>query len=71
MGEVMRCTAEENPELFRAIPWSHGTLGMLVGVEIKITPIKPWVRLEYVAFPTSSYACWIAAFTSSSCVSSS
>ena len=50
-GSVRRCTAdapdEQDRELFRAIPWSHGTLGFLVGVEIKIVPAKPWVRLEY------------------------
>ena len=46
-GEVKRCSATENPELFRAIPWSHGTLGFLVGVEIKVIQAKPWVRVEY------------------------
>mmetsp|Transcript_3310 Transcript_3310/g.8148 ORF Transcript_3310/g.8148 Transcript_3310/m.8148 type:complete len:538 (+) Transcript_3310:362-1975(+) len=46
-GEVVRCTETENPELFKAIPWSHGTLGILVGVEVRLTKLKPWVRLEY------------------------
>lgn len=49
-GERKRCTATENPELFRAIPWSHGTLGFLVGVEIRIVPSKPWVKLTYEPF---------------------
>lgn len=35
-GEMVRATATENPELFAAIPWSHGTLGFLVGVEVKV-----------------------------------
>ena len=46
-GEVVRCSADENPRLFRAIPWSHGTLGFLVGAEIKIVPVKPFVKLTY------------------------
>jgi len=49
-GELIRCTATENPELFRAIPWSHGTLGMLVGVEIQVMLSKPWVKLSYEPF---------------------
>lgn len=46
-GSVKRCSATEDADLFRAIPWSHGTLGFLVGVEVKIIPAKPWVELEY------------------------
>jgi delta24-sterol reductase len=38
---------EENPDLFYAIPWSHGTLGFLVAAEIRIVPAKKYVRLEY------------------------
>jgi delta24-sterol reductase len=26
-GELKRCTKDQNSDLFRAIPWSHGTLG--------------------------------------------
>lgn len=47
-GNLQTCTATENPELFRAIPWSHGTLGMLVGVEVQIVRHKPWVKVDYV-----------------------
>jgi delta24-sterol reductase len=47
-GSVVKCSATENEELFRTLPWSHGTLGFLVGVEISIIPCKPWVHLECV-----------------------
>ncbi|EDQ86828.1 uncharacterized protein MONBRDRAFT_27834 [Monosiga brevicollis MX1] len=47
-GEVVSCSADNNPELFKAVPWSHGTLGFLVGAELDIVPAKPYVRLEYV-----------------------
>lgn len=46
-GRVVRATAEEHAELFRALPWSHGTLGFLVGLEIQIIPIQSHVRLRY------------------------
>ena len=35
-GELVRCSKDENPELFAAVPWSYGTLGFLVGAEIKV-----------------------------------
>jgi delta24-sterol reductase len=35
-GEVVRANATENPDLFAAIPFSHGSLGFLVGAEIKV-----------------------------------
>eukprot|EP00746_Dinoflagellata_sp_MGD_P024061 gnl/MRDRNA2_/MRDRNA2_156449_c0_seq1.p1 gnl/MRDRNA2_/MRDRNA2_156449_c0~~gnl/MRDRNA2_/MRDRNA2_156449_c0_seq1.p1 ORF type:complete len:553 (+),score=93.58 gnl/MRDRNA2_/MRDRNA2_156449_c0_seq1:69-1727(+) len=46
-GEYSRITAEDDPDLFRSIPWSYGTLGFLVGVEVKIMRIKPFVKLTY------------------------
>jgi delta24-sterol reductase len=46
-GELLRVTAESDPELFRALPWSHGTLGLLVGLELRIIPVKSHVRLRY------------------------
>ncbi|XP_023217183.1 delta(24)-sterol reductase-like [Centruroides sculpturatus] len=46
-GSVIRCSAEENKDLFHAIPWSHGTLGFLVSVEVQIVPAKKYVRVHY------------------------
>lgn len=46
-GELLRVTADSDPELFRALPWSHGTLGLLVGLELRIIPVKSHVRLRY------------------------
>ncbi|XP_034036341.1 delta(24)-sterol reductase [Thalassophryne amazonica] len=46
-GSVIRCTEEENSDLFHAVPWSCGTLGFLVAAEIKIVPAKSWVKLRY------------------------
>lgn len=41
------CFQTENPDVFYAAPWSHGTLGFLVAAEIRIIPAKKYVRLEY------------------------
>jgi delta24-sterol reductase len=46
-GKLLQCSPAENPELFYQIPWSHGTLGFLVAVELKIVPARPYVRLHY------------------------
>jgi len=49
-GELVRATREKNADLFHALPWSHGTLGFLVAVELRIVPIQPHVKLDYEPF---------------------
>ena len=34
--------------MFRALPWSHGTLGFLVAAELKIVPVRPFIKLDYI-----------------------
>lgn len=46
-GTVVRASQTENPDLFRALPWSRGSLGFLTAVELRIIPAPPWVRLDY------------------------
>lgn len=46
-GSVVRCTAEEHTDLFRAVPWSYGTVGILTAVELRIVPAKKYVRINY------------------------
>ncbi|XP_071850419.1 delta(24)-sterol reductase-like [Apostichopus japonicus] len=46
-GDVVKCSKEENADLFHSIPWSYGTLCFLVSVDIRIVPIQSYVRLEY------------------------
>jgi Delta24-sterol reductase len=47
-GEVRTVTKESDPELFHALPWSHGTLGFLTAVEVDIIPVKSHVRMTYI-----------------------
>lgn len=46
-GSLVKCSRDENPDLFYAIPWSYGTLGLLTAVEIKLVPAKKYVKLTY------------------------
>ncbi|XP_059149289.1 delta(24)-sterol reductase-like isoform X2 [Physella acuta] len=46
-GSLVKCSKDENADLFYAVPWSHGTLGFLVSAEIKIVPAKKYVKMEY------------------------
>lgn len=47
-GRLVRATADnEYSDLFYAIPWSQGTLGLLVAAEIKLIKVKPYMRLTY------------------------
>jgi delta24-sterol reductase len=46
-GSLVRCTKDENADLFYGLPWSHGTLGFLVAAELKIVPAKKYVKLHY------------------------
>ncbi|KAJ8429746.1 hypothetical protein Cgig2_023135 [Carnegiea gigantea] len=45
-GRVVRATKDnEYSDLYYAIPWSQGMLGLLVSAEIKLIPIKEYMRL--------------------------
>jgi len=46
-GGTVRASNEENVDLFRALPWSHGSLGFVVALELEIMPAKPFVHLTY------------------------
>ncbi|MCH9686855.1 MAG: FAD-binding protein [Deltaproteobacteria bacterium] len=56
-GRRVRATADDNSDLFRALPWSHGTLGLLVGLEIQIMPIQSHVRVRYEALHSQAEYC--------------
>ena len=48
-GALMKCSLTENRDLFDALPWSYGTLGLLVSVTLKVShttchamSLTPW-----------------------------
>jgi len=49
-GELVTASKEKNSDLYYALPWSHGSLGLLVGLTLKVIPVKPYVEVEYAAF---------------------
>lgn len=56
-GSVVKCSREENSDLFYALPWSHGTLGFLVSAEIDIIPAKKLVELHYEPVFSMQHVC--------------
>ena len=49
-GSVVRASKDEHVELFHAIPWSYGTLGLLLSVTLRVTRCKPLVKLTYYPY---------------------
>lgn len=48
-GSVVKATRNnEYKDLYNCLPWSHGTLGFLVGLEVKIIRVKPYVHMKYI-----------------------
>ncbi len=56
-GSLVRATRSERADLFHALPWSHGTIGLLVSVELRIVPVKPYVRMQYTALHCRAAYC--------------
>ena len=46
-GTLAECSANNNSDLYWAIPWSYGTFGFLTAVDLDIIPYKPYVKLVY------------------------
>eukprot|EP01125_Pyxidicula_operculata_P021368 TRINITY_DN8190_c0_g1_i1.p1 TRINITY_DN8190_c0_g1~~TRINITY_DN8190_c0_g1_i1.p1 ORF type:complete len:537 (-),score=125.77 TRINITY_DN8190_c0_g1_i1:354-1964(-) len=63
-GTLCTCSKTENPDLYYAIPWSHGTIGFLVAAEIRIQPVKQYVKVNYEPFSTQ--ASFLKAFDAAS-----
>ncbi|XP_022911645.2 delta(24)-sterol reductase-like [Onthophagus taurus] len=47
-GSLVTATKVVNSDLYKALPWSHGSLGFLVGLTLKIIKVKPYVKLTYI-----------------------
>lgn len=54
-GTVATARADnEHRDLFLAIPWAHGTLGIVVSVTLKLVRVKPYLHMKYI--PCFSHA---------------
>ncbi|RZC33420.1 FAD binding 4 domain containing protein [Asbolus verrucosus] len=47
-GSLVRATKAENSDLYRTLPWSHGSLGFLVALTLKLVRVKPFIKLTYL-----------------------
>ena len=59
-GDVVRCDERQNAELFRTLPGSYGTLGVVTRAAIQLVPAKPFVHSRYYHFTKA--ADYVAAF---------
>ncbi|CAG4989368.1 unnamed protein product [Colias eurytheme] len=47
-GSLVTATADnEYSDLYKALPWSHGSLGFLVALTLKIVKVKPYIKITY------------------------
>jgi FAD/FMN-containing dehydrogenase len=49
-GRIVACSAEREPELFRALPNSYGTLGYILRATMRLMPALPYVHLRTMRF---------------------
>jgi hypothetical protein len=51
-SHVITASATQNSDLFYALPWSYGTLGLLSLIKLKLVPARPYVHLRYCSCET-------------------
>lgn len=49
-GELVKCSPENNPELFYNVFWSYGSLGFIVSAKLKMLKLRKYVHLKYLPF---------------------
>ncbi|CAG9795989.1 unnamed protein product [Diatraea saccharalis] len=48
-GSLVTATADnEYSDLYKSLPWSHGSLGFLVSLTLRIVKIKPYIKIKYI-----------------------
>ena len=55
-GTLVVADATQHTDLFNAVPWSYGTLGLLLSATIRVVRCKPFVRLECALSPATMRA---------------
>jgi len=57
-GSLIHVTKDnEHSDLYYCLPWSHGTLGFLVALELQIIPIKPYIHMHYLPISGQKKIC--------------
>lgn len=47
-GSMILVTKDDHPDLYKCLPWSHGSLGFLVALTLKIVKVKPYIKMTYI-----------------------
>lgn len=47
-GSLVVASLKENEDLYKCLPWSHGSLGFLVGLTLRIVKVKPYIKMTYL-----------------------
>lgn len=47
-GTFVKASRDENTDLYKALPLSHGSLAFLVALTLRIEKVKPYVKLTYI-----------------------
>jgi len=48
-GSLVTATKDNQySDLYYCLPWSHGSLGFLVGLTLQIIPVKPYIHMKYI-----------------------
>ena len=64
-GRLVHASSSENADLFNALPWSQGSLGFVVALELRIIPVQPFVHVTY--HPVRGLSELTASFTREAC----
>ncbi|CAI5443546.1 unnamed protein product [Caenorhabditis angaria] len=57
-AEILKITKNnEHSDLYWCLPWSHGTLGFLVGLKLQIIRVKPYLHMKYVPCHSQAEYC--------------
>ena len=57
-GSLIKATRDNQySDLYHCLPWSHGTLGFLVALELKIIKVKPYVHMKYIPIKGKKQYC--------------
>ncbi|XP_065168366.1 delta(24)-sterol reductase-like [Atheta coriaria] len=47
-GSFVKADLNDNADLYKCLPYSHGSLGFLVALTLKIIPVKPYIHMKYI-----------------------
>lgn len=46
-GSLVKASKDDNMDLYKCLPWSHGSLAFLVALTLKVIKIKPFIKMSY------------------------